>query len=72
VHVARDAQQHVRPPERAQALHEAGLDVLQAVDARDPQKIFELGEHIERACENCHTRYWYPNEKIPPAPASAP
>jgi hypothetical protein len=58
--------------ERAQALHEAGVEVLQAVDARDPQRIFELGEHIERACENCHTHYWYPNEKIPPVPTSAP
>ena len=24
-----------------------------------------IGEHIERACENCHSQYWYPNEKIP-------
>ena len=20
------------------------------------------------ACENCHTHYWYPNEKLPPLP----
>jgi hypothetical protein len=57
--------------ERAKALHEAGLEVLKAVDAKDAQKVFEIGEHIERACENCHSHYWYPNEKIPPVPTSA-
>ena len=53
---------------RARALHEAGLAALQAIDARDAPKVFEVGEQIERACENCHTQYWYPNEKIPPVP----
>ena len=56
---------------RAKALHEAGLAALQAIDARDAQKVFEVGEQIERACEGCHSQYWYPNEKIPPLPGSA-
>ena len=51
---------------RAKALHEAGLEALKAADARDAPKIFEVGEQIEEACENCHRNYWYPNEKIPP------
>jgi cytochrome c556 len=55
---------------RAKKLHEAGLAVLQAVDAKDSQKVFEIGEQIEQACENCHRQYWYPNEQIPPVPAS--
>ena len=55
---------------RAKALHDAGLAALQAIDAKDAQKVFEVGEQIERACENCHTQYWYPNEKIPPVPGS--
>jgi len=54
---------------RAKGLHDAGLEVLQAIDAKDAQKVFEIGEHIERACENCHSQYWYPNEKIPPVSA---
>jgi hypothetical protein len=53
---------------RALALHAAALDVLKAVDTKDSQKVFEVGEEIERACENCHSHYWYPNEKIPPVP----
>jgi len=51
---------------RAKALHEAGLEALKAADARNPEKIFEVGEQIEEACENCHRNYWYPNEQIPP------
>jgi hypothetical protein len=56
--------------ERARALHDAGLAVLQAIDAKDSQRVFEIGEQIERACEGCHSQYWYPNEKIPPLPAT--
>jgi hypothetical protein len=55
---------------RARALHDAGLAVLQAIDAKDSQRVFEIGEEIERACEGCHSQYWYPNEKIPPLPAT--
>ena len=50
---------------RAQALREAALATLKAIDARDADKVFELGETIEMACEGCHSHYWYPNEKIP-------
>lgn len=53
---------------RAKALHDAGLEAIKAVDAKDAQKVFEVGEQIEQACENCHKQYWYPNEKIPPVP----
>ena len=56
---------------RAKALHEAGLAALQAIDAKDAQRVFEVGEQIERACEGCHSQYWYPNEKIPTLQGSA-
>jgi hypothetical protein len=56
---------------RARALHDAGLAALQAIDAKDAPKVFEVGEQIERACEGCHSQYWYPNEKIPPVPGAA-
>ncbi len=55
---------------RAKALHEAGLAALDAIDHKDAAKLFEVGEQIERACENCHVQYWYPNEKIPPVPSA--
>jgi hypothetical protein len=53
---------------RAKALHDASVSTLQAIENKDAQKVFELGEEIEMACENCHKQYWYPNEKIPPVP----
>jgi len=55
--------------ERATHLHDAAIEVLAAVDAKDSNKVFELGEKIEEACENCHKQYWYPNEVIPDVPA---
>ena len=50
---------------RAEALRLAALDILKAVEAKDSDKVFAVGEEIERACEGCHSHYWYPNEKIP-------
>ena len=55
---------------RAHGLHEAGVAAIQAIDAKDANKLFEVGEQIERACEGCHSQYWYPNEKIPPVQTS--
>jgi len=56
--------------QRAKALHEAGMAALAAADAKDAQKLFEVGEQIEHACESCHSNYWYPNEKVPPVPSA--
>jgi cytochrome c556 len=55
--------------ERATHLHDAAIEVIAAIEAKDGNKVFELGEKIEEACENCHKQYWYPNEVIPPVPA---
>jgi cytochrome c556 len=51
-------------------LHDAATQALVAIDAKDPNKLFDLGETIEAACEHCHSRYWYPNEKIPAFPTT--
>lgn len=32
---------------------------------RDPKGLFEVGEHIEKACESCHMEFWYPDEVRP-------
>ena len=60
---------------RALKLREAGLAIVQAVDAKNADKVFELGADVEDACESCHRQYWYPNEKLPydqPSPPAAP
>lgn len=57
---------------RTQALRAAALEVLQAIEAKDPDKVFAIGEHIEAACENCHLKYWYPNQVLPPGYGEPP
>ena len=49
----------------ADDLHAAVSETLVAIEAKDADKVFELGEKIEQACETCHKTYWYPNEVIP-------
>lgn len=49
----------------AQALTQASLDNLRAIDARDVAKIIQAGETLDKACESCHAVYWYPNDKTP-------
>ncbi len=45
----------------AQRLQDTGLQMLGAVDAKDPARVFELGGDIDDACESCHVTFWYPN-----------
>jgi hypothetical protein len=32
-----------------------------AIDAKNPQALFEAGEQIDTTCENCHQVFWFPN-----------
>jgi cytochrome c556 len=54
----------------ARDLYDAAMLAAQAAEKKDADKVFEVGETIEHACENCHKTYWYPNEKIPELPPS--
>lgn len=51
----------------AQALQKATLRLLQAIEQRDLQRYEEAGGQIEHACEGCHSQFWYPADKLPPA-----
>ena len=53
----------------AQGLTDAATEALQAADARDVQRLFASGDEIDRACENCHVKYWYPRDRKPAADA---
>ena len=46
----------------AHGLHDASLDSLKAIDARASKALLYGGEAIDKACENCHLKYWYPNQ----------
>ena len=56
---------------RASVLQEAATAVLKAADAKDKKALFESLEKIDRACENCHLQYWYPNDERAKAAAAA-
>ena len=48
---------------RARRLHDAAALAIQAVDAKDKDALFRAIDGIDKACENCHLHYWYPNDK---------
>jgi len=60
----------------AYALQDAGVQALAAIDARNPEQLLDVGAKLERACEHCHSVYWYPNDKRPtekwPEPLTPP
>lgn len=35
---------------------------LAAAEAKDPEKLFAVGADIDMGCENCHLKYWYPDQ----------
>src|SRR5688500_14590048 len=64
--IAKDPQAFYK---HARQLYAAAMLAARAAEKKDADKIFEVGETIEHACEGCHRAYWYPNEKIPEFPA---
>jgi hypothetical protein len=49
----------------AQRLTDAALVALRAVDSRNVEGLYEAGDAIDQACENCHLNYWYPGQDSP-------
>lgn len=48
---------------RARRLQDAATAALTAVNAKDKDALFHAIEQVDKACENCHLHYWYPNDK---------
>ena len=44
-----------------QELQDSLKPALAAIDAKNPQALFDAGEKIDTTCENCHQVFWYPN-----------
>jgi len=49
----------------ADDLQNVALEALGHVKAKSVQGLFDIGEKIDVACENCHLDFWYPAEKKP-------
>ena len=47
---------------RIEALRNVGLEVMDIVKRRDVKELWDAGENLDQACENCHKSYWYPGE----------
>ena len=48
---------------RALVLQDAAAAALKAIDAKNAKALFDAAGQLDHACENCHLRYWYPNDK---------
>jgi len=48
---------------KIEALRNVGLEVLDIVKRKDVKELWDAGENLDQACENCHLEYWYPGEK---------
>jgi hypothetical protein len=46
-------------------LQKVAQEALTAVRGKSVQGLFDVGEKIDVACENCHLEFWYPAEKKP-------
>lgn len=44
----------------AHGLHDSVMPALKAIDARDSKALSDAGTGIDKACEDCHLKYWYP------------
>lgn len=53
----------------SQGLIDAAVLAIRAADAKDVNRLSEAGDLLDRACESCHSEYWYPKGG---APAAAP
>jgi integrase len=41
-------------------LYEVSQRIQKAVGTKDTQALLAAGAQMNTACENCHTKYWYP------------
>ncbi|HSC67018.1 MAG TPA: hypothetical protein VLC79_04985 [Cellvibrio sp.] len=51
--------------QRAHALQDAAKLAVDAIDAKNVERLEEVGGIIEHACEACHSQFWYPGDKVP-------
>jgi hypothetical protein len=47
----------------ADGMRNEALAVLEIVEARDADKLFDAGSRIDVACETCHLEFYYPGDK---------
>ncbi|MEO8256336.1 MAG: hypothetical protein ABI868_03235 [Acidobacteriota bacterium] len=48
---------------KIEALRNVGLEILEIVNRKDRDQLWEAGGNLDQACENCHIEYRYPGDK---------
>jgi len=48
---------------KIEALRNVGLEVMDIVNRKDVNELWDAAENLDQACEQCHLEYWYPGEK---------
>jgi len=48
---------------KIEALRNVGLEVIEIVNKKKVAELWEAGDNLDQACENCHIQYWYPGDK---------
>ena len=48
---------------KIEALRNVGLQVLEIVNRKNADELFEAGGNLDEACESCHIQFWYPGDK---------
>lgn len=47
----------------ADGLRKVAIEALPAIRAHDAEKLFDIGDAVDKACESCHLEYWYPGDR---------
>jgi hypothetical protein len=48
----------------ASALNDVAVQMLKAIDAKQPEAMVQAGEAMDEVCESCHLKFWYPRQAI--------
>ncbi len=49
----------------ALALQDAAQLLIAAIEQKNVEELERAGGEVERACEQCHSQFWYPGDKRP-------
>ena len=47
----------------ADELRDEAIKVLDIINRKNTDELFDAGSRLDRVCENCHLEYWYPGDK---------
>jgi hypothetical protein len=47
----------------ARGLHEIAMQAIEAIEAKDAEKLADVGGTLDSVCESCHLQFWYPDQQ---------